>query len=235
MTLTLILPYYRNVAMLERQADEWERYPEELRVIVVDDGSPEPALDFIRGSRASVYRIQEDIPWNRNGARNLGNHVAETPFILHTDIDHLLLADQATALCSTHLDPEEWYKFRRFRRGAADETRQKDDLSPTCEYGEIKPHIDSFLCTPTRYWQAGGYDERYSGSLGGSAPFLSHMHAFGPPIVLDIYLEVFTRAVIRDASDFSLSRDRSRFKDLRRKLGDEKPTSHLHFAWEQVQ
>lgn len=243
MNFTLIVPYYRNPAMLRRQAEEWAQYPPEVTVVVVDDGSPSPwsADDVLAGGRApgarvEVYRIDVDIPWNRNGARNLGTFVAETKWILHVDVDHVLPVASARELATRVFDPEKWYRFRRFRVGAADETRQKDALPPEAEFGEVKPHVDSFLCARAAFDAVGGYDEDYSGSLGGSAPFLKRMEKrFGEAVVLPYApLHVYTTFAVADASDRTLSRDRSRFKKLRARKGDEAPRPGLRFPWHRV-
>lgn len=238
--VTLIVPYYRNPAMLRLQDETWRLYPPELRVIVVDDGSPADPADAVLPvySRAALLRIETDIAWNRNGARNLGSHAAETDWLLHLDVDHLLLPEGAWELVYGPLDPKVWYRFRRYRVGAADETRRKDELPDDAPFGRIKWHVDSFLCTHARYWSAGGYDEDYSGSLGGSAPFLEKLQGSAPckehP---DATLRVHTRHAVPDAPDIHLSRDRSRYKRLRaekRAQGDPKPTDWLRFPWTRI-
>lgn len=239
---TLILPYYDQPGMLLRQSEEWDLYPGGVRVVVVDDGSPASPADAVlpKNSRAELYRVGTDIPWNRNGARNLGAKVAETDWILHADIDHILPMASAMAIVGgREFDPMAWYRFARFRVGKADETRKKDELPDDCERGPVKPHIDSFLCTRELYWRAGGYDEDFSGSIGGSAVFLKHMtQDGGEPMVLgDIPLEVHTRHSVPDSSEPKLSRDRSRFERIRaekRKAGDPKPATHIRFPWERV-
>jgi hypothetical protein len=239
-SFTLIVPYYDNPAMLRRQAEEWARYPESVRVIVVDDGSPgHPAVDVVPAdSRAAIYRVGVDIPWNRNGARNLGAAVAKTNWILHTDVDHVLPTSSAEKLVMRELDPDRWYRFERWRVGRADETRKKDPIPADKELGQVKPHNDSFICTLGLYWRAGGYDEDFSGSLGGSAPFLGWMKKLaGDAAVLPIPLFVHTRNAVADASESVLSRDRSRFERLRRekrKAGDPRPTDHVRFPWRRV-
>src|SRR5690606_27317244 len=111
--ITLVVPYYRNPNMLLEQAGYWAAYPPGLRVVVVDDGSPEPAADVLPADcLARVYRIDVDLPWNRNGARNLGSHVAETRWLLHVDVDHVLPPSSAAALLHRPLDPRCWYRFK---------------------------------------------------------------------------------------------------------------------------
>lgn len=237
MSFTLILPFYRNSQMLARQAEEWKGYPKEVQVVVVDDGSPEPALDKLHGTRAEVYRITVDIPWNRNGARNLGAYVAITGWILQTDIDHILPVTSARWLVEnlTKLKKDHWYKFSRFRVGQADDTRKKDTIDPRVNFGEIKPHIDSYLVTRDLYWRAGGYDEDFSGSIGGSSLFLKHLAKEGKEDFLtECPLFVFTKHIVPDASDRYLSRDMTRYRSIKASKGSEKPQNPLRFPWERV-
>lgn len=256
--LTLIVPFYRNSAMLRRQVEEWKKYPPCIMVICVDDGSPEPALPIITGSTErewidvtdhdvtvpyseppqsiQLYRISVDIPWNREGARNLGAHHAKTEWIIQVDIDHILPADAVEKLLNYKLDRNRWYRFPRWRRGRADATRKKDRLPDESEYGPIHPHVDSYLVRREIYWKTGGYDEDYSGALGGGNAFLKrleevqHVELLPPPI----RLEVYTRSVIPDASDWSLSRDTSEWRARRQRketAGDTTPKNPLRFSW----
>lgn len=237
---TLIVPFYRNVHMLRHQLQAWEAYPREVRIVLVDDGSPEPAREVLAAhaspgllERLSLYRIEVDIPWNRGGARNLGTHVAETDWIVHVDIDHVLPAELARKLLDFDAFRRRWYRFQRFRVGRADETRRKDKIPDELEFGKIHPHIDSYLCTRELYWEAGGYNEDFSGCLGGGTDFLKRMERLAQPelVPAPVHLLVFTRSVAADASDFSLSRDRTKGKELQRKIAGRKPTSHLRFTW----
>ena len=237
---TLIVPYYRNPEMLRHQAAAWAGYPSRVKVIVVDDGSPEPAHEVLpKDCRAALYRIETDIPWNRNGARNLGAHVAETDWILQTDIDHLLpVASAGWLVGSFDAVPACWYRFARRRIGRADATRQKDAIPPEADEGPVKPHVDSYLCTRELYWRVGGLDEDYSGHLGGSAPFLAKMAAAATcELIKRAPLRVYTRHVIADASDLTLSRDRKPYEELRAKKraqGDPRPENPLRFPWHKV-
>jgi hypothetical protein len=255
---TLIVPFYRNVAMLTRQVEEWNQYPEGVTVICVDDGSPEPALPIITGSSHSkfidvsnhdegrsvlswpqsiqLYRILVDKPWNRVGARNLGAHIATTEWILQADIDHILPADSARALLAFTPDPNRWYRFPRWRFGAADGTRRKDAIAPACEYGQVHPHVDSYLIRKAAYWETGGYDEDYAGCLGGGGAFLRRLESMYPVDLLPepIRLEVYTRNAIADANDLTLSRDTTIGANIRRKkaaMGDDVPRNPLRFEW----
>lgn len=207
--------------MLCRQIQEWEQYSDSVRIIIVDDGSPEAAEPIIRKhasqsllERMQLYRILVDIPWNREEARNLGTAQSQTDWLIHIDIDHVLPAPAARALIDFSPNPQHWYRFPRWRKGRADETRRKDSLNPDDEFGPVKPHIDSYLIRREMYLQAGGYDLTFSGCLGGGTEFLKRLEALAEPRLLPeiIPLHVYTRTTIVDASDWSLSRDRAEGK-----------------------
>ena len=240
--LTLVVPYYRNIGMLARQVHEWESYPSAISIVVVDDGSPEPALPLLTGKAVSLYRIKKDVAWNRGGARNLGAHVADTEWLMHIDIDHILPAACAQAMMAWYWPPNAgyWYRFRRFRVGKADETRRKDAIADDVEYGEVKPHGDSYLCTRELYWRAGGYNENFSGCLGGGSPFLRELEIeAGAPKLMpaDVCLHVHTRHSVADASDNTLSRDTNEYTRRRKQMersGTLRGTNPLRFEWERV-
>ncbi len=227
--------------MLRHQLDNFALYDEEARrkitVIVVDDGSPQLASDVIKpDDDVRLYRIKEDIPWNRGCARNIGAHVAETDWIIHADTDHELPPLCATNLFKADVNPACWYRFPRMRIGAADETRQKDQIPESCEFGEIKPHIDTYLCTRDLYWDAGGYDEDYSGCLGGGSPFLRQLTEAGELRLLPalVHMYVYTRHVIPDSSILTLDRDRLEFKRRQREKGQVKGINPIRCEWERL-
>lgn len=247
---TLIVPYYRNVEMLKEHIKHWEEYPDEVKIVLVDDGSLEDAYSILLEHaspellrRVRLLRVEIDIPWNRGGARNLGATVADTHWIMHIDIDHVLPADCARALLKTEVSVKRWYRFERFRVGKADETRRKDfrknGLSDDAEYGKIHPHVDSYLCTRRAYWDVGGYDEDYSGCLGGGNPFLYALEKYLTVEMApsDVFLRVYTRSAVKDASDWALSRDPAEFSKRRHqkeRTGNIVPSNPLRFPWHEV-
>jgi hypothetical protein len=237
--------------MLEKQLETWASYSpaarKVLRLIIVDDCSPEPAESIVSVWNAQgrlpieLYRVLEDIPWNRAMARNLGSHVALTPYLLHLDTDHILPPESAEALVRwiDKVDSQRWYKFRRFRVGKADDTRNKDLIPRGVEFGEIKPHVDSYLCSKALYWQVGGYDEDYAGCLGGGGAFLRQLKVAGaetmaPP---DICLHVYTRDKVPDSSISTLDRNTEEYGRRRRvkeRAGNVKAKKPLRCPWERV-
>ena len=241
--LTLCICYFDQPLMLARQIQEWERFPAELQIIVVDDGSPtKPALPVVAEasaalqSRLRLYRIQVNRDWGREGARNLAAAKTSTDWLIQTDIDHILSAAAAAHLVEFDPNPNFWYRFSRFRNGKADETRRKDAIADDVEYGEVKSHIDSYLITAAMYSQI-LYDEDFIGCLGGGTDFLRRLEwHFGAPLMLppDIRLDVYTRHIIADASVTSLSRDTRRGKQIARSKSASrpKPAKSLRFSWQ---
>jgi hypothetical protein len=245
--ITMIVPYYRQPAMLRKQLETWAEYSlavrDAMRFIVVDDCSPEPAKVAFDEPGAplaniSLYRIDKDVPWNRGMARNLGTKMATTPWVLHVDTDHILPPDSAAALVkqmrvvldivkTPHV--EDWFRFERFRVGAADETRKKDRADPKAKFVKIHPHIDSYLCTPEAYWKAGGYNEDFSGVLGGGTPFLKEMERTnGEPGLISFPLHVHTRDSVPDSSEHTLPRDPEAFKRRKREIMAKRGTLRGH-------
>lgn len=241
--ITMVVPYYRQPNMLLKQLETWASYPHDVRrafhFTVVDDSSPETAEYAMAGfwtddgpwANISLYRIEKDVPWNRGMARNLGTKMATTPWVLHVDTDHVLPAASAAQLLETLKFKTNfaWYRFKRFRIGAADETRKKDKADPKAECVEIHPHIDSYLTTPKAYWAAGGYNEDFSGVLGGGSPFLKEMDkAHGWSGLLDVPLHVHTRHSVPDSSEHTLPRDPEAFKRRKREIMAKRGTLRGH-------
>ena len=220
--------------MLKRQFQEIEHYPENIKVIVVDDCSKEEIKEW--PERVDVYRILDDIPWNRGGARNLGTLQAKTDWIVHIDIDHILPVESAIFLSNFMPDKDCWYRFPRFRVGPADETRRKDKIPDDCTFGKIHPHIDSYLVTKDNYWKAGGYDESYSGCLGGGSPFLEQLGKVAKLELLPdaISLHVHTRHSTKDANTEDLSRDTSEYRRRRELIGHCRGENPIRFDWVQL-
>jgi len=219
--------------MIQKQIETVLEYPEDYEIILIDDCSKRFPL-LPEHDRIKYYKIGTDIPWNREGVRNLGATVAKNDFIMQIDTDHIFPKESAEDLLSLQLDKYSWYRFPRYRIGKADETRKKDTIPDDAEFGKIKPHIDSYLCSKLVYWEVGGYNENYSGCLGGGGPFLQRMKQVAGEAKLlpaNIRLNVYTRDKIKDASVSDLSRDKAEFKKRRKQYGSKKAENCLRFDW----
>lgn len=153
--LTLVYPYYCNPIFLQAQLQGWDSYPPMIRphvsVMLVDDGSPQPAvLPDSLPVPIRLFRIEQDIRWNWLAARNIGMHYAADGWCLLTDMDHVVPISTLRHVIYGQLDPSVIYVFSRIEHN-----------------GEvIGPHSASFLMTRELFWRIGGYDERLSGHYG---------------------------------------------------------------------
>lgn len=227
--VTLVMAYYENGRMLERHFKEWETYPDiPFKIILVDDGSQnDPAVNHITECKfpLELYRIKKDIPWNQNGARNLGMTHAEG-WCLLTDMDHLLSNSQFETLNNLSL-----WDIMHYVPG-----RRKVD-------GTLyKRHPNSYIVHKDLYWKAGGYDESFSGYYGTDSTFRRQLAKVSERIELEeqFYLTLYERSVIKDASTRNYGRKDSKYSVSKHPLLRERkrlcppPIEPLNFPWERL-
>jgi len=186
--LSVVMTYYNQPAMLARQAAIWRDYPAGVEVIVVDDGSAVPA----KAEGCSIYRVAKDIPWHQDGARNLGAHVANGEWLLFLDIDHALPAEGLAKLLRLLPGLRTRTAFRPERRLVSG--------------GDLKPAANIWLIRREDFWRVGGYDERLCGHYGTDQEFAPRLRHSLRVEWLPVTLDVYTRAVVADASTQGLSR-----------------------------
>lgn len=240
--LTLVMPFWLNSGMLAKQYEGWAAWPDELKrrfeIILVDDGSPEPAADVPRPDglpTLRIYRVLEDRPWHQHGARNLGAHEAEDGWLLLTDMDHVLSMVSAAALMLRldRLNSETVYMLDRV---------EADTGKPTLNgHGQPKPHPNSFVMTRELYWRIGGYDEDFCGVYGTDAYFRERAFRIGRRGHLNIPLTRYWRDIVPDASTNGLPRKEGRDPLAKEKIlaakkarGEADVVKVLQFEWERV-
>jgi hypothetical protein len=180
--ITLAMSYYGHPGFLLNQLETIYNYPlrirQQIKIIVVDDGSPKglEAIHYIGSSKyikeldIRLARIDVDIPFNMAGAKNLAAYLCETSRLLLMDLD-LSIPTQAmqqvlgletksvrnetaaAATTSTRKRPQStvtyYYTLHRFNR------LNKDKIHP----GVCLFDVDG-------YFLAGATDEDFSGSYG---------------------------------------------------------------------
>jgi hypothetical protein len=174
--VTFIYPYYRNTHFLRQHIQWWHTFPAwlkaELNAIIVDDGSPEPAVEAIQGMPfpfpIRLFRIQQDVRWNWLAARNIGFRHASDGWCLVTDMDHVIPETTATAAVFGKHDPKVIYGFSR-----------KEYSGVT-----VAPHPNSWLMTREMFWRVGGYDEALSGHYGTDGDWRRRCAATAPMQIL---------------------------------------------------
>lgn len=244
MILTIIMPFYDNAGMLRLQYEGWRSWPEKLKrrtkIILVDDGSPEPAANVERLDdlpEVEIYRVTEDRPWHQHAARNLGADRAGQGWMLLTDMDHVLTADAARSLFKAmdkgRLDASTIYMLDRV---------EADTGLPTLNnHGLPKPHPNSFVVTRETYWKIGGYDEDYCGVYGTDGLFKERAFRIARKGHLVVPLTRYWRDIVEDASTRTLARKEGREPGAKQRIwrdkaarGDANKVTVLNFPWERV-
>lgn len=176
--VTFVYPFYQAHRFLSKQVETWAAYPDDVRshlsAIVVDDGSPSPAvLPDLRPFPIRLFRITVDVPWNWLAARNIGAHHAPDGWMLLTDMDHVVPAETARTMVYGKHNPNVVYAFQRREHTGA----------------PVSPHSASFFLTRETFWRTGGYDETLSGHYGTDGDFRRRLRKTAPVQVLEDVLE----------------------------------------------
>lgn len=242
--LTLIMPTYMNSRMLRLQYEGWAAWPEKLKrrveIILVDDGSPDPAVKVKRPKglpTLRIYRVTEDRPWHQHGARNLGADQAGEGWLLLTDMDHVLSEASAVSLLKMidkgKLDEDTIYMLDRVEADTGEPTRDGN--------GRPKPHPNSFVVTRDLYWKIGGYDEAFCGLYGTDSLFRARAFTVGKRGHLSIPLIRYWRDIVPDASTRTLPRKEGRQEGAKQAVlaakaarGEADLVKVLQFPWERV-
>lgn len=227
---TLVMAYYENAAMLALQLATIRALPRELKkalaVIVVDDGSPmAPAKGEDIGCPLLIYRMGLDKPWNQDACRNIGVHHAVTPWVLLTDMDHVVPEATWRPLLLRSHDPDVVYRFSRV---------SAPDMLP------YKPHPNTWFMTKAMYDRIGGYDENYAGFYGTDALFRDQAMAAAPIEMRKDVIIRYPRELVADASTTTLTRKTPENSEglaqihARRRTDPDYVRKHLSFEYSRV-
>lgn len=232
--MTLCLPYYMNAGMLKLQFARIRRLPGDLlgrlAVVVVDDGSPNgEAQGEPIGCPLTIFRIGVDVRWNQDAARNIAVAESDTPWLLLTDIDHLVPEGTWRRLMTEKLQKKYCYKFSR------------TTLEPIGVETPYKEHPNSWVMSRGLWDAVGGYDERFAGFYGTDADFRDRVLAVAHRIVqLPEHIIRVPRETLPDASTTTYARkspedgpNLRRIKGERNALGDWRPLT-LTFPYTKI-
>ena len=156
--LTIFYNYYNQVDMLKKQVNLWKSYSNtvlnQIKILLIDDCSKVHATDILKELEVSslpisVYRVNEDKYCNVGGTRNLACKVAETEWVLITDMDIILIQETLQQILNLQKNKNKVYKFNRIR---PDKT--------------LKFHPGVCLISKNTYWHIGGCDEDFVGNYG---------------------------------------------------------------------
>lgn len=242
MTVSIVMAYYENPHMLEAHLYAWRQYSEyakgNIEFLIVDDGSPRnPAAPLLRAHcvfnriMCRCFRIDTNIPWNQDGARNLGMKHALSDWAFMTDMDHVIPPDQAD-------------KMLHF---AHVEARQHEYYMPAAQIKTdgtvLGEHPNTYLFNRRDYWNiVGGYDEDFAGAYGSDGNFRKNATGLGLREVKTSawHTIVFRKEDIFDACTHDFSRKdgpyyRANFPNLeaKRRAPAYRPERPIRFPWHQ--
>ena len=198
--ISLVFAYYENPSMLELQWKEIAQYPasvkQKLEVLIVDDGSPtQPAAEVPRPQnlpKHSIFRLNRDLRWNQDAARNIGANEAQSPWLLLTDIDHVVPEETLSHIIGMTKNRSVFYTFSRIKFATGEER---------------EPHPNSYFMTKELYWAIGGHDEDYAGIYGKDFLFRQRAHRHTSEVVLhDTPLARVGSTLVGDAGTRTISR-----------------------------
>ena len=207
--ISLVFAYYENPRMLEYQWKTIASYSADVKkrieIIVVDDGSPNhPAasVPMPHGLPSlAIYRIDRDIPWNQDAARNIGAHESQSRWLILTDIDHLVPEATLSRLFALDKEDSVIYTFSRVKVHTGEQR---------------EPHPNSYFMAKHLYWQIGGHDEDYAGIYGKD--FLFRRRALSvhrEEHLADLCIVRVGSETVADAGTSTISRKNTAMKTLR--------------------
>lgn len=205
--ISLVMAYYENSSMLRKQYDHIRELPIEIRqyleVVVVDDGSPDNPAHLCAdiGCDLQVFRIQVDVRWNQDAARNIGAKHAKYDWLLLTDMDHMVPMQTWKTILKGKHEENIAYQFARVS-------------APRME--PYKKHPNSYLMHRTVWDKTGGYDERFAGYYGTDSDFKHRVMRYAEIIDLKDALIRVPREVVHDASTTRYDRKAPEDKSIKR-------------------
>lgn len=155
--LTYVTHFYcdqDNIDSVISLLREYETYDPNLldivMFVIVDDGSPIVYEIPKFNLNLRWIKINENIPWNQAGARNLGVTYAKSDNIVMTDLDHKIYENTL------------WYMANHKPCGRNVYKVYRNDFNGNC----IRGHINLFFMSRARFMRFFGYDEEFAGHYG---------------------------------------------------------------------
>ena len=170
--VTLGYTYFQDQVYLERQLEIWKDYPSFVDIFLVDDGSEtNQALDVIKesgwelpeyGPTFQLWRCTKNLGFNGHGCRNLIAKYSLSDYIAFFDIDMQISTETVGRLITRKYSQRSFY--------------QHDLWVKHEQRGVNYPgHMNSFLIHKDLYWEAGGYDESFTGHHHGDREFIERI------------------------------------------------------------
>ena len=171
--LTVGYTYFEEPERLIQQIEIWKRWPANVDIFLVDDGSEYfPAVDVIKSHLSlkdynatfQLWKCTRNLGFNSHGCRNLIAKYAQTDIIQFLDIDMFLYEGDIAKLKQLVWEPDYIAHHKAYK--TFDQT-----------VAQHPGHINAFAIHKELYWKAGGYDESFTGHHWGDREFLDRIYA----------------------------------------------------------
>ena len=228
--ITLGTTYYNNPSFLIAFVDHHLDFVDEL--IIVDDGSPNPASEVIKQHpKIKLYRVTKDYGFNSHGCRNLIMKESANEWVVLLDLDRKFLdpTEAFDVIKNKKLKNSVMYKFVAYNKWT------KDALS------SIHISVNDFLIHREHFFSAGGYDEELIGVRNGDRQYFVQLEHFGTEQLLpSVEIQLTRRPSLQLKNKKGLSsKDRgmsmAMHNLLQKRMAVPEPNKPiLTFAWERV-
>ena len=178
MKTSIVIAVLDSHKAVERQLRYFEAMPlpDDMELILVDDGSDPPLKDFLnsdhRPTNLRILRHDIDAIWTQPAARNYGAKEASGEFLILTDIDHILCKPLIDAVSSGKWD---CMMFEREVAVLDEDGCFVQDDETVLEYGyldwrlkenkyKIPRHVNSFGIRKSLFWELGAMNEHRVGT-----------------------------------------------------------------------
>ena len=168
--LTVGFTYFEESYRLEKQIEIWKQWPNNIDIFLVDDGSyRKPAIDVIKDLHLEdwqptlqLWKCTRDLGFNSHGCRNLIAHYAQTEIIQFLDMDMYMYASDIARLRRMIIEPRDVVHHNCYN-------------TQTQRIATHPGHMNAFAIYKDLYWEAGGYDESFTGHHWGDREFLERL------------------------------------------------------------
>ena len=163
---TIGYTYYDEPELLKEQMKLWDRYPHQIEIILIDDGSQKyPAFEILKDYNRpdfQLWKVDEDLGFNSHGCRNLIANLASSDNILFMDIDCQISPENVAFLKTCKFNKTSIYKFALYS-------------SSSFSYTPFPGSPNMFIVNKETFWEAGGYDESFTGLHYGDREFMTRL------------------------------------------------------------